>query len=105
MAYKILGFAVWQGGKWYLRRRTADVARLDEELVAVREQLGRVQGQLVGSEAAREALASEAAGLRSELERLGGELARARQGVGVGVAAGAVGGGGSGGGGSGGGGS
>ncbi len=21
MGYKILGFAVWQGGKWYLRRR------------------------------------------------------------------------------------
>jgi hypothetical protein len=21
--YKILGFAVWQGGKWYLRRRVA----------------------------------------------------------------------------------
>jgi len=21
MAYKLLGFAVWQGGKWYLRRR------------------------------------------------------------------------------------
>jgi hypothetical protein len=24
MGYKILGFAVWQGGKWYLRRRMAD---------------------------------------------------------------------------------
>jgi hypothetical protein len=21
--YKLLGFAVWQGGKWYLRRRVA----------------------------------------------------------------------------------
>jgi hypothetical protein len=21
MGYKVLGFAVWQGGKWYLRRR------------------------------------------------------------------------------------
>jgi hypothetical protein len=21
MAYKLLGFVVWQGGKWYLRRR------------------------------------------------------------------------------------
>jgi hypothetical protein len=21
MGYKILGFAVWQGGKWYMRRR------------------------------------------------------------------------------------
>jgi hypothetical protein len=21
MGYKILGFVVWQGGKWYLRRR------------------------------------------------------------------------------------
>jgi hypothetical protein len=21
MGYKILGFAVWQGGKWYVRRR------------------------------------------------------------------------------------
>ena len=24
MGYKLLGFAVWQGGKWYLRRRMAD---------------------------------------------------------------------------------
>jgi hypothetical protein len=22
MAYKLLGYMVWQGGKWYLRRRT-----------------------------------------------------------------------------------
>ena len=22
MGYKVLGFAVWQGTKWYLRRRT-----------------------------------------------------------------------------------
>jgi hypothetical protein len=24
MGYKILGFAVWQGGKWYLRRRVRE---------------------------------------------------------------------------------
>jgi hypothetical protein len=23
MGYKVLGFAVWQGSKWYLRRRMA----------------------------------------------------------------------------------
>ena len=23
MAYKILGFAVWQGSKWYVRRRVS----------------------------------------------------------------------------------
>jgi hypothetical protein len=27
MGYKILGFAVWQGGKWYLRRRFHGVGR------------------------------------------------------------------------------
>jgi hypothetical protein len=27
MGYKILGFAVWQGGKWYLRRRMQGVGR------------------------------------------------------------------------------
>jgi hypothetical protein len=27
MGYKLLGFAVWQGGKWYLRRRMQGVAR------------------------------------------------------------------------------
>ena len=27
MGYKILGFAVWQGGKWYLRRRLAGARR------------------------------------------------------------------------------
>jgi hypothetical protein len=27
MGYKLLGFAVWQGGKWYVRRRTTGVAR------------------------------------------------------------------------------
>jgi len=27
MGYKILGFAVWQGGKWYLRRRFQGVRR------------------------------------------------------------------------------
>ena len=27
MGYKLLGFAVWQGGKWYLRRRYAGTAR------------------------------------------------------------------------------
>jgi len=25
MGYKILGFAVWQGSKWYLRRRVGGV--------------------------------------------------------------------------------
>ena len=25
MGYKILGFAVWQGSKWYLRRRAGGV--------------------------------------------------------------------------------
>ena len=23
MGYKVLGFAVWQGGKWYIRRRVS----------------------------------------------------------------------------------
>jgi hypothetical protein len=27
MGYKLLGFAVWQGGKWYVRRRVAGAAR------------------------------------------------------------------------------
>jgi hypothetical protein len=27
MGYKILGFAVWQGGKWYLRRRLHGASR------------------------------------------------------------------------------
>jgi hypothetical protein len=27
MAYKLLGFAVWQGAKWYLRRRFPDAGR------------------------------------------------------------------------------
>jgi hypothetical protein len=27
MAYKLLGFAVWHGGKWYLRRRIPDAKR------------------------------------------------------------------------------
>jgi hypothetical protein len=27
MGYKLLGFLVWQGGKWYLRRRMPDVRR------------------------------------------------------------------------------
>jgi hypothetical protein len=27
MGYKILGFAVWKGGKWYLRRRMQGVGR------------------------------------------------------------------------------
>jgi hypothetical protein len=27
MGYKILGFAVWQGGKWYLRRRFDGLGR------------------------------------------------------------------------------
>ena len=24
MGYKVLGYAVWQGAKWYIRRRTPD---------------------------------------------------------------------------------
>ncbi len=27
MGYKLLGFAVWQGGKWYVRRRVSGAAR------------------------------------------------------------------------------
>jgi hypothetical protein len=27
MGYKLLGFAVWQGGKWYLRRRFSGARR------------------------------------------------------------------------------
>jgi hypothetical protein len=27
MGYKILGFAVWQGGKWYLKRRSHGLRR------------------------------------------------------------------------------
>jgi hypothetical protein len=27
MGYRLLGFAVWQGGKWYLRRRLPDAKR------------------------------------------------------------------------------
>jgi hypothetical protein len=27
MGYKVLGFAVWHGGKWYLRRRLRGVRR------------------------------------------------------------------------------
>jgi len=27
MGYKVLGFVVWQGAKWYLRRRVPDVGR------------------------------------------------------------------------------
>ncbi len=27
MGYKLLGFAVWQGGKWYLRRRLSGTKR------------------------------------------------------------------------------
>jgi hypothetical protein len=26
MGYKVLGFVVWQGGKWYLRRRMSGAA-------------------------------------------------------------------------------
>jgi hypothetical protein len=26
MGYKVLGFAVWQGGKWYMRRRFSGTA-------------------------------------------------------------------------------
>ncbi len=27
MGYKLLGFAVWQGAKWYLRRKFPDAGR------------------------------------------------------------------------------
>lgn len=27
MGYKVLGFVVWQGGKWYLRRRLQGARR------------------------------------------------------------------------------
>jgi hypothetical protein len=27
MGYKLLGFAVWQGGKWYARRRLSGARR------------------------------------------------------------------------------
>jgi hypothetical protein len=27
MGYKVLGFAVWQGGRWYLRRRLTSFSR------------------------------------------------------------------------------
>jgi len=27
MGYKVLGFVVWQGAKWYLRRRVPDTGR------------------------------------------------------------------------------
>jgi hypothetical protein len=27
MGYKLLGFVVWQGGKWYVRRRMHGTAR------------------------------------------------------------------------------
>jgi hypothetical protein len=27
MGYKLLGFAVWQGGKWYVRRRMRGAVR------------------------------------------------------------------------------
>jgi hypothetical protein len=27
MGYKLLGFVVWQGGKWYLRHRTQGLRR------------------------------------------------------------------------------
>jgi len=27
MKYKVLGFAVWNGGRWYLRRRYGDAPR------------------------------------------------------------------------------
>lgn len=27
MGYKLLGFVVWQGGKWYLRKRVSGAAR------------------------------------------------------------------------------
>ena len=27
MGYKLLGYVVWQGGKWYVRRRVENVPR------------------------------------------------------------------------------
>jgi hypothetical protein len=27
MKYKVIGFAVWNGGKWYIRRRYGDTPR------------------------------------------------------------------------------
>ncbi len=34
MAYKLLGFAVWKGGMWYLRRRHGLVRRVGTGLLA-----------------------------------------------------------------------
>lgn len=35
MGYKILGFIVWQGAKWYVRRRLPDRRLLAAGVVAV----------------------------------------------------------------------
>jgi hypothetical protein len=35
MGYKILGFAVWNGGKWYLRRRYGVLASRNALAVGV----------------------------------------------------------------------
>jgi hypothetical protein len=71
----------------------AQVARLEEELAGARaavererertaRELAELRTGLASSEVAREAALSEASGLRSELERLGGDLAAAREHVG-----------------------
>lgn len=44
MAYKLLGFLVWQGGKWYVRRRVS-VPRA--KLVAAGVSAAAVAGILV----------------------------------------------------------
>jgi hypothetical protein len=43
MGYKILGFAVWQGGKWYVRRRAQGLKRK----AAIAALTGAVVGGLV----------------------------------------------------------
>jgi len=43
MGYKILGFAVWQGGKWYLKRRAQGMKRK----AAIAALAGLVVGGLV----------------------------------------------------------
>jgi hypothetical protein len=54
MKYKVLGFAVWNGGRWYLRRRYGDTPR---KLFAA----GLVAAALTGSVVAQRR-ASEAKG-------------------------------------------
>jgi hypothetical protein len=43
LGYKILGFVVWQGGKWYLKRRAGGLKRK----AAVAVVAGAVVGGLV----------------------------------------------------------